>query len=135
MNLAYNQSAFGIGDILDQLVRRAHAERLECALPLIDALQSCFSSEKMVPGVPVGVLTVGVWLELLNRWEDVLGTLQKRRLPFLRDFFRESMTLLRIEHAHIRTSASLVQALQELLGMLDALLVEESRTRQAYQMA
>ena len=135
MNLAYTQSALGIGEILDQLARRAQTERLECALPLIDALHNGFSPKKTATSVPVGILTVGVWLELLNHWENSLAAMQKRRLPFLRDFFRESMTMLRLEHTHISAPASLVQALQELLAMIDSLLMEESHARQTYHAA
>ena len=135
MNLAYTQSALGIGEILDQLARRAHAERLECALPLIETLQRCFSPERTAPGVPVGVLTVQVWLELLDRWEETLKTIQRRRISFLRDFFRESVTILRLEHAHISAPASLVQALQELLTMIDGFLAMETGKRQANQAA
>ena len=131
MNLAYTQSAFGISEILDQLARRARAERLECALPLLDVLRSGFAPEKTVTGVPVGVLTVSVWLELLNHWENLLGTIQQRRLPFLRDFFRESMTMLRLEHANINAPASLVQALQELLAMIDTRLLTKTQTQRA----
>ena len=69
MNMAYAQSALGIGELLNNLARRARAERLEAALPLIGALRGAFSPEKMVPGTPVGVLTVGDWLELLERWD------------------------------------------------------------------
>ena len=135
MNLAYTQSSLGIGEIMDQLARRAHAERLECALPLIKTLQHCFSPESTTPGVPVGVLTVQVWLDLLGRWEKTLETMQRRRMPFLRDFFRESMTLLRLEHTHISAPASLVQALQELLTMIDDLLTEEARHKQTHRAA
>ena len=135
MNMAYTQSALGLGEVLDHLAKRARLERLECALPLIDTLRSCFSPEKTVQGVPSGVLTVNVWLELFNRWEEILQGIQRRRLPFLRDFFRESMTSLRLEYAHVNLPSSLIQALQELLAMMDAFLVNESHAKQAYQVA
>lgn len=130
MNRAYTQSALGVGEILDQLAIRARAERLECALPLIDELQYCFSSDRTGTGVPVGVLTVQVWLDLLNHWETTLDAMQPRRIPFLRGFFRESVTLLRLEHAHINVPAALVQALQELLTMIDDFLaIKTSHTK------
>lgn len=130
MNLAYTQSDLGVGEILDQLAMRARAERLECALPLIDELQYCFSPERTNTGVPEGVLTVQVWLDLLNHWETALGAMQPRRIPFLRGFFRESVTALRLEYAHIHVPAALVQALQELLAMMDDFVAINTSHRQ-----
>ncbi|MEO5340267.1 MAG: hypothetical protein H7837_07105 [Magnetococcus sp. MYC-9] len=117
MNMAYAQSTLGIGELLNRLAKRARAERLEAALPLINALRSAFAPEKKVPGAPVGVLTVGDWLELLERWDAMLGTLHQRRIHFMRDFFQEAM-------ANLPASAPtpFVHALQELIATMDALL-------------
>ncbi|MBF0582742.1 MAG: hypothetical protein HQL80_00760 [Magnetococcales bacterium] len=117
MNMAYAQSSLGISEILSRLAKRARTERLESALPLINALRLSFSPEKKIPGVPVGVLTVQDWMELLNRWEEILATIHQRRLHFMRDFFRESVAGLPVS-----TPASVSQALQELVTMMDDLL-------------
>ncbi|MBF0461406.1 MAG: hypothetical protein HQL87_08420 [Magnetococcales bacterium] len=120
MNMAYAQSSLGISDILNRLAKKARAERLEAALPLINLLRLCFAPENKIPGAPVGVLTVGDWLELLNSWEEILTTIHQRRIYFIRDFFQESMAGL-----PVNTPSSLAQALQELLTMMDALLADQ----------
>ncbi len=117
MNMAYAQSSLGIIEILNRMAKKARAERLESALPLINALRSGFSPEKKVPGVPIGVLTVSDWLDLLNRWEEILGTIHHRRIHFMRAFFQESVNGL-----PVNTPSSFAQALQELLTMMDTLL-------------
>ena len=130
MTLAYTRSTMSISDILDQLARRARAERLECALPLIGTLHDSFSPATAVPATPSGALTVAAWLALFQHWESALTNMQMRRLPFLRDFFRESMTLLRLNsHAHANAPASLVRALQELLAMIDDMLQADGMSR------
>ena len=123
MNMAYAQSSLGISEILNRLAKKARTERLELALPLINALRTCFSPEQKRPGTPVGVLTVGEWLDLLERWDTILSTLHQRRIYFMRDFFQESINGL-----PSNTPAALVQALQELLSTMDNLLPDKSHT-------
>ncbi|MEO5349724.1 MAG: hypothetical protein H7836_08770 [Magnetococcus sp. YQC-3] len=121
MNMAYTQSTLGIGEILNRLAKKAKAERLEAALPLINVLKLFFSPEKKIPGAPVGVLTVSDWLEMLNHWDNILASIQARRIYFIRDFFQESMAGL-----PVGTPPPLTQALQELLNMMNTLLPNPS---------
>ena len=121
MNMAYAQSNLGIGEILNRLAKKAKAERLEAALPLINVLKIFFSPEKKIPGAPVGVLTVSDWLDMLNDWDEILANIQSRRLYFIRDFIQESLAGL-----PVGTPAPLTQALQELLSMMNTLLPNTS---------
>ncbi|MBF0160665.1 MAG: hypothetical protein HQL88_00120 [Magnetococcales bacterium] len=121
MNMAYAQSSLGVSEILNRLAKKARAERLELALPLINALRVYFSPEKTSHGAPVGVLTVGEWLELFERWDAILGTLHQRRIRFMREFFQEFFNNL-----PSNTPAALLQALQELLATMDNLLSDNT---------
>ncbi|MEO5362371.1 MAG: hypothetical protein H7838_01915 [Magnetococcus sp. DMHC-8] len=126
MNMAYAQSSLGINEVLNRLAKRARMERLEAALPLINALRISFIPEKKMPGAPVGVLTVHDWLELLNRLEEILSTIQPRRIHFMRAFFQETVTGLPAS-----TPSSLLQVLRELIAMMDAVLASQSRDGQS----
>ncbi|MBF0183085.1 MAG: hypothetical protein HQM06_01675 [Magnetococcales bacterium] len=114
MNISYGHSSLGINDLLNRLVKKAKSERLEAALPLITALRISFAPERRLPGVPLGVLTVTEWFELLNRWEELLASVPERRLHFMRSFFVEVISTM-----PAGTPTSLAQALQELLAMME----------------
>ncbi|WP_130472186.1 hypothetical protein [Candidatus Magnetaquicoccus inordinatus] len=119
MNISFAHSSLAINELLNRLAKRARNERLEAALPLITALRIAFAPERRLPGVPMGVLTVTEWFDLLNRWEELLVSVPQRRIHFMRAFFMEVIVSMPPD-----TPTSLLQALQELVGMMDQTLAQ-----------
>ncbi|MBF0099072.1 MAG: hypothetical protein HQM05_17245, partial [Magnetococcales bacterium] len=116
MNLTFAHSTLAINELLNRLAKKAKNERLEAALPLITALRIIFAPDRRLPGVPVGALTVTEWVDLLNRWEELLLSVPQRRLQFMRTFFQEALQSMPSD-----APASLLQAMQELVRMMEHL--------------
>ncbi|HIJ84771.1 MAG: hypothetical protein HW380_3674 [Magnetococcales bacterium] len=74
--------------LLEDLSREAKAERLECAVTLMESLVSALSRHNTA-SVPPGFLTVDGWLSLLNQWETVLKNSSRRHVNFSRSFFKD----------------------------------------------
>jgi hypothetical protein len=123
MNMTFAHSTLAINELLNRLAKRAKNERLEAALPLITALRVTFAPERRLPGVPVGALTVTEWVDLLNRWDELLVSVPQRRVHFMRTFFQEVIQTMPAE-----APASLLQALQELVVMMEHLPVFSEKT-------
>lgn len=93
--------------ILDHLSREARTERLDFALPLIEAIRVAFALDQTMGNAPPGTLTVQGWLGLLQRWELLLEEMAPRRIHFAVGFFRE--LLQRGELERLPMGAVLVQ--------------------------
>ena len=120
MNMEHMQSMLENTQLLDSLESSARLERLEMALPLIDALRAAYAIQEKSHHAPVGVLTVTSWLKLLNQWQETLDLMPKRRVLFLREFFQEAMTNHHLEH----TATGPV--LQELLVLMEDVLMQDT---------
>lgn len=75
---------------LNRLTEEARLERLEWAVPLIEAMQTILAVEQAAYQTPPGTLTVKGWIGLLNRWESQLGQTRKRQIFFAKPFFQDA---------------------------------------------
>lgn len=75
-------------NLLGGLSKEARAERLECAVVLLDALASALTDHR-THSAPPGFLTVDGWIHLLNRWEEILKSTSKRHVDYSRSFFKD----------------------------------------------
>lgn len=78
-----------IRSLLEDLTQSARLERLELAVPLIDAMRISFALDRAVNGAPDGVLTVQGWIGLMNRWDRALLDIPKRRVHYVHGFFQD----------------------------------------------
>lgn len=120
MNMERAQATLEVRRLMDSLADSAKIERLESALPLIDALRRAYALEAGGLGLPVGVLTVQSWLELLNQWENALDDMPRRRVQFLQEFFQDAVASNRLEQT------SIGPILQELLVLMDEFVMRQS---------
>ncbi|MBF0110646.1 MAG: hypothetical protein HQL76_15865 [Magnetococcales bacterium] len=77
-------------DLLEGLVREARTERLECAAMMLKSLISALRFHD-TGSVPPGFLTVEGWFGLLNHWEGVLKSSQKRQIHYSMSFLKEAL--------------------------------------------
>ncbi|MBF0620348.1 MAG: hypothetical protein HQL54_00330 [Magnetococcales bacterium] len=105
---------FVIQKDLHDLFIGAKLERLECALPLIEAIQDALDSDRSGTSVPAGTLTVKGWMGLLNRWELQLRSIRPSQARYLREYLEEMVTKKN------STKSPLVPMLRELISVVES---------------
>lgn len=77
-------------ELLEELAREAKAERLECAVTLMETLRMVVRQYKARFATP-GYVTVEGWLHLLTQWENNLKGSPRRHITYAVAFFQEAV--------------------------------------------
>lgn len=75
--------------LLQQMLRVAHEDRLESAIPFIEAMMQLVHAEHVGYGIPMGMMTVRGWIKLFRQWEHLLNMVSERQAAYLVTFFKE----------------------------------------------
>ncbi len=122
-------SAIEVHDKLRLMLTLAKTERMDFALPLIEAMQMALALDHASNNAPPGALTVKGWIGLLNNWENQLKLLRPRQLVFACTFFREIP-----EQMEFRNTP-LVPMVQELVDIMELALKEHVRQENSESLA
>nr|CRH04788.1 Conserved protein of unknown function [Candidatus Magnetococcus massalia] len=72
-----------------EVTDRAKDERLESAVPLVEALRMALALDRATYKAPPGTLTVKGWESLLKNWEGIIQKSRSRQMVYARAFFDE----------------------------------------------
>ncbi|MBF0189048.1 MAG: hypothetical protein HQL50_14090 [Magnetococcales bacterium] len=102
---------------IDRLMMDIRMERLEAAIPLVEAMAEAYALERDLGSVQPGALSVRGWMTLISRWERILSELTPRKLIYFKDFFNDM--LMRHQDRSSPISFAL-QGLMDCLGQVQA---------------
>ncbi|MBF0416031.1 MAG: hypothetical protein HQL79_09725 [Magnetococcales bacterium] len=99
-------------ELLGGLAREAKAERLECAVTLMETLRMVVREYRAHSATP-GYVTVEGWLHLLTQWENNLKASPRRHITYAIAFFQEA---IKREECKVPPVSPLLSALLTLMA-------------------